>query len=190
MGRSWRCSKTLSPLPLQAFGLDHAHLGDTLEAIGEKKAAIIKPDSLLHWRRGNDNSSSSGRISVPGSFCGRCPSCLVADKKPEDVEEEVPAGRTSDRRATPHAHFFITKKPKSIGFPLEGLVVTPRATRDLATQARRQTLPWQPRREDFLGRPLDVRESVFPPTTRCFTTNSSCFSQSLLVISTAHNPSQ
>ena len=124
---------------------------------------------------------------------GVVPTLLVADK-PEDVEGEVSAGQATDHPELPHAHFFITKKPKSIGFPLELTVVTPRATyEDLAAlkpsyQAANIALATC-LAEDFLGRPLDVEKAFFS-TTRCPTPGRFQLLQPkpLVLIDAAHNP--
>ena len=198
MGGRWdatSAAQNITSVAITGVGLDHTRiLGDTLEAIAGEKAAIIKPGRTCVLGVGTTTPQSVQDVFLSqAASAGVVPTLLVADK-PEDVEGEVSAGQTSDHPELPHAHFFITKKPKSIGFPLELTVVTPRATyEDLAAlkpsyQAANIALATC-LAEDFLGRPLDAEKAFFS-TTRCPTPGRFQLLQPkpLVLIDAAHNP--
>ena len=175
LGGRWdatSAAKSIRAVAVTGIGLDHTRiLGDTLEAIADEKAAIIKPGRACVLGVGTATPDSMEDVLLGQARAAGVEPVLLRPEDPADAAGEMHPGTPREHAGLPRASYRIVRHPTRIGGPLELTVVTPRATyAELAAlkpayQAANIACAVA-LSEAYLGRALDA-EALFTSVVRC-----------------------
>ncbi|MGI6755296.1 MAG: bifunctional folylpolyglutamate synthase/dihydrofolate synthase [Atopobiaceae bacterium] len=199
MGGRWDATSAthnIKSVAITGIGLDHMKiLGNTLEAIGAEKAAIIQESRTCVLGVGTATPPSLEDVFLERSHeVGVCP-CLLRPERREDAAGEMHEGEMREHRDLPHASYIIRQRPRRLGAPVILDVTSPLGVTYEGISALKPS--YQAANiacaivlcEQYLRRPLDA-EALFDSVVRCPTPGRFDIvrAKPLMLIDACHNP--